>query len=343
MNNNRRRPNLRVAAASVCRGVYESTVAVALNLFGARQGRDSATCTAREQALADYPRRLNDIVAAKTRQAAAHTAHGTWLPPEMAIVQARIATTGRSDVYKHRNELLVYGFMGLGAFLILTRSPSFVSMAAVGLIMMLWYDFYAGVLHIVLDHPGHLWCPGLADPCLEFQWHHHIPHDIADKSWIQACGDLTVAAVLLGVVNMLCMGLAWSQIGTCVMSWKLLHAYVGQYSHRVAHLAPQHKPAWAAWAQSVGLLMSSAAHRVHHSGNHDTNFCIGVGASNAALNWLLANVCGNRSVWAVLFVLLSCVDCWCITWVLTRPAFAGIIGAGADKDKMFTVMFDSQP
>ena len=47
------------------------------------------------------------------------------------------------------------------------------------LFTFIYYDFLSGVLHIVLDNPENLKIPVLKEPCLEFQWHHHIPADIS--------------------------------------------------------------------------------------------------------------------------------------------------------------------
>ena len=39
----------------------------------------------------------------------------------------------------------------------------------------IWYDLFSGILHVLLDNPILMHFPVLDEPCLEFQWHHHIP------------------------------------------------------------------------------------------------------------------------------------------------------------------------
>jgi hypothetical protein len=135
---------------------------------------------------------LNDIVIRKTAKKIAEAkAAGTEPAPEFKEVQARLDRGEPPNVYFERSEIPVWFWTAVSATFLITSCPSVVAFVCLSAFMYLWYDFYSGVLHVVLDHPRHIAFPILGQPCLEFQWHHHIPRDIASKPFIQSCGDLT--------------------------------------------------------------------------------------------------------------------------------------------------------
>ena len=69
--------------------------------------------------------------------------------------------------------------------------------------MFFYIDFYGGVLHHVLDEPANLELPIIGTACLEFQWHHIIPHDISSEPWFDVIGALNV----LGSIKWIWMAL----------------------------------------------------------------------------------------------------------------------------------------
>ena len=101
----------------------------------------------------------------------------------------------RSSVYKSRS-ISLPPFIALSSCLTLlyflfTHPLSCLCSIAT---MFLYYDFFSGVLHIVLDEPTFIGLPILGEPCLEFQWHHHIPDDLTQKSFLEVCGDLNLVS-----------------------------------------------------------------------------------------------------------------------------------------------------
>ena len=60
-----------------------------------------------------------------------------------------------------------------------------------------WYDLYSGILHVVLDEPANISLPFIGQPCLEFQWHHFIPSDIAREHFLDVAGDLNIAVSIM--------------------------------------------------------------------------------------------------------------------------------------------------
>ena len=104
----------------------------------------------------------------------------------------------RSKVYKSR-------FIYLPPFIALSCSLTLLfflfthplSCLASMITTFLYYDFFSGVLHIVLDEPTFIGLPILGEPCLEFQWHHHLPDDLTQKSFLEVCGDLNLVELPL--------------------------------------------------------------------------------------------------------------------------------------------------
>jgi hypothetical protein len=166
------------------------------------------------------------------------------------------------------------------------------------------------VLHIVLDHPPNMKVPVLDQPCLEFQWHHHNARDIASKPFVQACGDLNMVVAILVVWNCFGMGMIQTPLGRTLTGLKILMAYAGQFNHRVSHQAKHEKHPAVVWLQEHHVLLSNAAHHVHHTEPHDSNFCIGCGVTNLWLNWFIRNVCNSPAIWGVWFLGVSLLDMW---------------------------------
>ena len=99
--------------------------------------------------------------------------NGTPIPPEVEF----ILRTG-DKVYKKRYTVipLITGFAG---FAWLAYSALFIDALSVLVTMVvsyIWYDLFSGILHVLLDNPSVMKIPILNEPCLEFQWHHHLPH-----------------------------------------------------------------------------------------------------------------------------------------------------------------------
>lgn len=121
--------------------------------------------------------RLNAIVIQKMGELVEESKKtGQPLSPE---VEAVLKNPGNT-VYKKRWVLLpiLYaacslGFIIFGGAIGGMQTP--VTIMITFIFSFLWYDLFSGVLHVNLDNPDFIGFPILHEPCLEFQWHHHIP------------------------------------------------------------------------------------------------------------------------------------------------------------------------
>lgn len=99
--------------------------------------------------------------------------HGVPIPPEVEFV-----LQSGENVYKKRwtwfpvgtilagGSWLIYSVVAVDAMAVLTTF----------IVSYIWYDLFSGILHVLLDNPLLMKIPVLNEPCLEFQWHHHLPH-----------------------------------------------------------------------------------------------------------------------------------------------------------------------
>lgn len=181
--------------------------------------------------------KLNRIVREKTAGFVEEARlSGKPLSPEVEAV-----LSGR-EVYKHRFTALPVLFTLLAICLISSCFSSPLTILFSALVMFFWYDFFSGVLHIVLDNPDFIHIPILAEPCLEFQWHHHNPLDLTSKSFLEVCGDLNVVVVILFTVYFApYIGFNLKNpTSVCLIGFKVLMAYFGQLCHCMSH-SPPHK------------------------------------------------------------------------------------------------------
>ena len=154
----------------------------------------------------------------------------------------------------------------------------------------------------------------LGQACLEFQWHHHIPTDIVRKPFIEVCGDLNVAAVIMCSIHVLWSSQMGSQAVPLILgSLKLFMAYFGQFSHRTAHDFKCTSP-FAKGLQRVGLMISQQAHKAHHKPPHDMDYCL-VGVCNRPMD-ALRKAIRNDHVWLVIFGLWTVLDIKLLSWAV---------------------------
>ena len=100
--------------------------------------------------------------------------NGTVIPPEVKFV---LATGKPASVYKKRWTWVPLA-VGLGAIAYLAYSALEIPQVVLAsfLVSFIWYDLFSGILHVLHDNPLLMNLPVVSEPCLEFQWHHHIPH-----------------------------------------------------------------------------------------------------------------------------------------------------------------------
>jgi len=254
----------------------------------------------------------------------------------MAASCAVLRTRRPPEVYVSRARAPVY-LAALGAAAAVVHGWCVLGMGWAGFLLsvgtlFLAVDAYSGVLHTVLDHPGHTTTPLIGRACVEFLWHHQLPHDIAVRPFIESCGDLNVIVATL-VASSAALTY-WNPLRICahdparLWSWTaycaglvVIFAYVGQWSHRSAH-----SPAGRAtrWLQRAGLLVSPRAHALHH--RHPaggTQYSILSGVSEPVQAGLRA--CVPPSRWPL---------AWLALWALaTATLVAGPAWALAGLDK----------
>lgn len=263
---------------------------------------------------------LNAIVESKLAAAEAALAAGEAaapLGPEfLAVKRPMSALRAGVPVYVKRSRAMVWGFSAL-ALAMLVKGSMVAGLSTVlvcMLVMFLAYDMYSGVLHIVLDCPANISLPLLGQACLEFQWHHHIPTDIVRKPFIEVCGDLNVAAVIMCSIHVLWSSQMGSQAVPLILgSLKLFMAYFGQFSHRTAHDFKCTSP-FAKGLQRVGLMISQQAHKAHHKPPHDMDYCL-VGVCNRPMD-ALRKAIRNDHVWLVIFGLWTVLDIKLLSWAV---------------------------
>jgi hypothetical protein len=259
-------------------------------------------------------KRLNDIVIEKSKGfVEAAEKDGSPLPPEVHEVVKNGAI-----VYKKRWLFVPLIWSTACVALALYHYNNPITLITSALIMFIWYDFYSGILHIVLDEPSFIKLPLIGEACLEFQWHHHNPTDLASKSFLEVCGDLNLVITLLVFLYLVpyCGFTYRTPLACCLVSFKMAMAYFGQLCHCMSHTPLNHRPHWVNVLQDAGLMISPKEHGKHHQ-TYDDNFCIGCGLCNKLLSWSLKNITNNKWVWLVTFLVISVVDVPVMNYMLT--------------------------
>jgi hypothetical protein len=130
-------------------------------------------------------------------------------------------------------------------------------------------------------------------------------------------GDLNFVVFVHVLLHMGTFGATMpSGAANTVVAARVLMAYMGQWSHRMAHAPDSQRPAWVRVAQKVGFLVSPALHKVHHTDYND-GFPILSGVT-APLISALIKVMPNRYAWLALFIFLTLFDVLITTTLYTR-------------------------
>jgi len=250
---------------------------------------------------------LNDVVKQMTKDAYSKKVDGA---PSIEFTAAQEINY---QVYEERDNRVTYAIWVVAALILYCTvyKISYLELALATIISWFASDIYGGIVHIVLDHTDVIYyrIPDLWRPALEFQWHHWIPHDIVDKPFMCVLGDLN-RAVTLNVVAVLTSAYFYSfddPIYHYCFACKLLMAYVGQLSHRMAHSTSKERP-WFA-RQLEFLLIEKVEHQKHHK-DHGKNFSILAGLFNPLLNSVV-DIIGLKTVWPYLAMLglFTFLDC----------------------------------
>lgn len=166
------------------------------------------------------------------------------------------------------------------------------------------YDLLSGALHVVFDDTRNLDLPVLGQPCLEFQMHHSFPTDLVQRDLLHVLGDLNTVTSLIALFSVTSMDFIGDPVTRCMGCLKLLMAYYGQVSHRMAHSPKSEGSSIVGFLRRCGVMIPLDVHRSHHRAPHDKDFCL-VGVCNPAINFLYHKVTRNRWFWMGLFLSLG--------------------------------------
>lgn len=116
--------------------------------------------------------RLNSLVQVKARKFYEDAQkNGTPVAPEVEAV-----LDGSVKVYKRRWLWMPVLFSLTSVAILLLHIAQPLTLLVSAIFSFVWYDFFSGILHCILDDQSFIrGFPILSEPCLEFQWHHHIP------------------------------------------------------------------------------------------------------------------------------------------------------------------------
>jgi len=173
-----------------------------------------------------------------------------------------------TPIYKKRNEWIVFSLMGLAlydlsmAFL----NCSFPMILLTGGIMLLVADIQTGMLHITLDNRLSFNFPVLSQPCMEFQWHHIIPRDLADRHCVDVWGDLNVIMIIASVILTWYKTYLKDPLYYPLGSFQILFIYFAIYCHRLAHSRDKYN--------DFLTKLLHQHHKIHHMAPHNENYCI---------------------------------------------------------------------
>jgi hypothetical protein len=152
-----------------------------------------------------------------------------------------------------------------------------------------------------------------------------IPTDIVSKPYVEVCGDLNLVVLLHLLWHSYMFGGISCNPANAVGAAKIAMAYLGQYSHRMAHAPAARRNAVVNWLQSVGVLLPPETHRIHHA-TYDDAFPILNGVS-APLIKVMLKLLPDRRIWLVLFFVLSFTDIWAVSKLM--GALTGIDACAA--------------
>jgi len=259
----------------------------------------------RKESYADVNDWLNTLVRRRIAQA---RAEGGTLPEEMAWV-----AENHHSVYQRRFKPFVLLILALSVYGI-AQSSNAVALLATFVAMYFYIDFYSGVLHVVLDNPRFVRLPLIGVPCVEFQWHHTFAYDISTRRLLDVWGDLNV---LLLIKSLFLFGIfGFSRTAFMVAGVGYFWGYANQFSHRLTHTAPRHRPKTAVWLQEHHVLLPPAVHQIHHS-HYDRSFPVLSGHSRGLIGAML-RIVPNGFPWLALFVVLTALDLVAVAWLVER-------------------------
>ena len=162
---------------------------------------------------------------------------------------------------------------------------------------------------------------------MEFQFHHVIPHEITVRTYRHIAADLNgIVGLELGWHVVLFGGLLNPAV-RCIVCCAIANAYLGQLSHRQAHMLPEKRDPIVNVFQRLGLMLEPDTHRRHHK-TYDQGFPILVGWCDALVTFLFQKVVGPQWIWLALFLAMT---------------FGGIVVVAALYLPLFATVWEGKP
>lgn len=160
-------------------------------------------------------------------------------------------------------------------------------------------DFFSGLVHWFADTYGSPQMPIMGGFVRTFREHHADQVDITRHDFVETNGDVCIFSAPVHFSFMLWVDSAW---GLFLMLGVFVGSYLNSQIHKWAH---QTQAPWLIrLCQRVRLINSPGHHSRHHSGTHQTHYCITSGWMNPLLDsvgfyrkaeWLLHKVGLQRS------------------------------------------------
>merc|ERR1712146_345634 len=196
------------------------------------------------------------------------------LPKEYVYAYRQESLYAGTPIYKKRYAwivLLLISFALFGLYSSWKNAVvSFSTFFLTTVIMLYVADFQTGILHIILDNRKSFQYPVLSQPCLEFMWHHIIPHDLGDRYIVDIWGDLNVIFVIVvGIMT----GMRYyfkDPLFELLRSLQILSIYFAIYCHHLSHSRAKYTDFLTKYLHGH--------HKIHHIAPHNQNYClIGIG------------------------------------------------------------------
>jgi plasmanylethanolamine desaturase len=147
-------------------------------------------------------------------------------------------------------------------------------------------DFLSGFVHFLADNFGSYDTPILGPNFIEpFREHHVDPKGIVGHDFVDANGNNSLATLPFMLFVWIVVPLETWYFGYLFGAFFLflcLAAFLTNQFHKWAHM--DDPPAFVAWLQARGVILSQEHHDIHHESPYDTYYCITAGFWNPLLD-----------------------------------------------------------
>jgi ubiquitin-conjugating enzyme E2 variant len=149
-------------------------------------------------------------------------------------------------------------------------------------------DLFSGLVHFTFDRFFSVHTPWLGKNFVApFRIHHTDPEDITKHGFLETNGNCCLATVpALAPIALVDLDAHHPVTLFLVVTFAVatVGVFLTNQIHKWAHM--ESPPAVVAWMQRHNLVLGPAHHAVHHTGPHDSHYCITTGWLNEPLNKL---------------------------------------------------------